>query len=78
MVSEILAVDRFPEDAMSDTERHYLEHSDDADEERSSEEGEEAESSLSYEAPKEPRTKAQHNPSSKDGAAADCFRVDES
>ena len=65
MVSEILAVDRSPEDVTSDTERHYLEHSDDDDEERSSEEGEEAESCLSYEAPRGPRTKAEYDPSVK-------------
>ena len=72
MGSEIPVVDRSPEDVTSDTKHHYSEDSDDdkdGDEDESSEEGDEAESSPSYEGPKEPRTKEQHNLSGKEGGA---------
>nr|XP_040258599.1 nucleolar and coiled-body phosphoprotein 1-like [Aegilops tauschii subsp. strangulata] len=80
MISNILAVDRSPEDAPSDAERRYSEERDNDDdkeesnEDESSEDGEVAQSSPSYEAPKEPRTKAQHEPSGKAGGAPQTTR----
>ncbi|XP_040242289.1 uncharacterized protein [Aegilops tauschii subsp. strangulata] len=65
LISWIPMVDHLPQDVMSDTEQQYSERSDDEsdddddDDEESSEEGEEPESSPFYEAPKEPRSKAQ-------------------
>ena len=77
MISKIPVVDRSPEDMTSDTEQQYSEESDDdesGDEEESdvgesSMEGEEAESSPSYEAPKEPRSKELHDPKGKASGA---------
>lgn len=63
-------VDHSPQDVMSDTEQQYSERSDDEsddDGEESSEEREEAESSPSYEAPKEPRSKVLHDPKGEAG-----------
>lgn len=82
MISNIPTVDRSPEDAESDADRHHSEEYEDDDddddddddeesnEDESSEDGKEAESSPSYEVPKEPRTKTQHNPSGKAGGAS--------
>lgn len=58
----------------SDTERQYSEgddedDDDDSDEDESTEEGKEAESSPSSQGPREPRSKAAHDPSIKVGGA---------
>ena len=70
MISDISVVARSPEDVMSDTARQYLEEEDnESDEDESSEEGKEADSLPSYEVPKEPHSKALHDPSGKVGGA---------
>ena len=70
MISMIPVVERSPKDVTSDTKQRYSEESDNdksddeegcKEKEESSEEGEEAESPPSYEAPKEPRSKALHD-----------------
>ena len=70
MISYILGVNLSPKDVTSDNEHQYSEDTNDdieSDKDESSSEGEEAESSPSYEAHKEPRSKVLHDPSVKAG-----------